>query len=340
MSTGPDLNSLQDWSHPYELNQQAVYNRIGVEISEQDIPDNSRIIKNRIEREWNDFCLHVDAQATFPLQMTSQKVYNFMFYQLFRPKKSGSTTRGATSFDGNEYDRVLAEYSTHFENRRRNGTPIPHPTEGVGKSSLHQYRAFLRKIHASHVAENLTSTPFELVWTERCKALVRTGEARKTKQDRENYKEKVDKVFGPYQAVEKLDEIEATMWSKSAKLHGTGSWFRNRFVFLYTTAGILRSESLFRAELSDFLCISVKKAEDVHPLLLMITQIPEGKFQIIMELPLEACLSEYSYICATTCREDKSRQENLRPCHKAQGCLLLCYRLLGNLLNLSILHHR
>ena len=130
--------------------------------------------------------MHVDAQATFPLQMTSHKVYNFMFYQLFRPKKRASSRVGAC-FDGNEYDRVLADYSLHFENLRRNGTPIPHPTEGVGKSSLHQYRAFLRKIHANHVAENLTSTPFELVWTERCKMLIRTGEARKTKQDRENY---------------------------------------------------------------------------------------------------------------------------------------------------------
>lgn len=275
MSANSPPDALQDWSHPYELNQQSVINRIGVEIAEQDIPDNSRIIKNRIEREWNDYCMHVDADATFPLQMTPHKVYNFMFYQLFRPKKSGST-RGVTLFDGNEYDRVLAEYHAHFDNLRRTGTPIPHPVEGVGKSSLHQYRAFLRKIHANHVAENLTSSPFELVWTDRCKRLVRTGEARKTKQDRENYKEKVDKVFGPYQAVEKLDEIEAKMWSKSAKLHGTGSWFRNRFVFLYTTAGILRSESLFRAELSDFLCISVKKPEDIHPLLLMITQIPEG----------------------------------------------------------------
>ena len=74
-----------------------------------------------------------------------------------------------------------------------------------------------------------------------------------------------------------MDEIESKMWSKSAKLQGSGSWFRNRFVLLYTTTGILGSESLFRAELSDFLCICIKKPEDVHSLLLMITQIPEGK---------------------------------------------------------------
>ena len=261
-------------SHPYELNQQVTTNRIGVAVAEQDIPENSRLIKKRIEREWHDYCFHVDAQGTFPLQMTPTKVYNFIFFQVFREKKTGTSRN--TLFDGHEYDRVLLEYHTHFECFRRDKTPIPHPTQGVGKSALHQYRAYLRKIHARHVAENLTSIPFELVFTEPCKTLIRIGEGRKTKQDRENYKEKVDKVFGPYQAVERMDEIEETMWFKSTKLQGTGNWFRNRFVFLYTTAGILRSESLFRAELSDFLSIRIKKAEDVHPLMLMITQIPEG----------------------------------------------------------------
>ena len=39
--------------------------------------------------------------------------------------------------------------------------------------------------------------------------LICIGETRKAKQDRENYKEHVDKVFGPYQAVEKMDEIKS-----------------------------------------------------------------------------------------------------------------------------------
>ncbi len=38
-----------------------------------------------------------------------------------------------------------------------------------------------------------------------------------------------------------------------------------------------RCESLYRAELSDFLGLDMKKPEDVHPLFLMISQIPQGK---------------------------------------------------------------
>ena len=219
------LSQSRALAHPYQLNQQAIYNRIGIEVAEQDRPENSRIVIKRIEHEWTDYCMHVDEHSTFPFQMTATKVYNFMFYQLFRPKKSGLSR--SIGFDCDEYERVLAEYSVHLENNRLTGTPIPHPPEGVGKSSLQQYRAFLRKIHACHVAENLTSTPWELVFTEPCRNLIKIGDGRKMKQDKENYKEKVDKVFGPYQAVERMDELESEMWNKSKNLKGAGCWFRN-----------------------------------------------------------------------------------------------------------------
>mgnify|MGYP002784412878 CR=1 FL=1 len=323
-------NQQEDVTHPYALNQQVVYNRIGIEIAEQDIPENSRIIKNRIEREWTDYCHHVDPHGTFPLQMTSQKVYNFMFYQLFRSKNSG-TSRALTNFNGRDYDRVLAEYSIHLENYTRHGIPIPHPPEGLGKSSLHQYRAYLRKIHASHVAENLTSLPFELVFTERCKKLIKTGEMRKTKQDRENYKEKVDKVFGPYHAVEKMDDVEDKMWSRSKKIKGSGSWLRNRFIFLYTTAGILRSESLFRAELSDFLFIKVKKPEDIHSLLLMITQIPEGMSDLPTQHLDETKISQFTPALGKTNHGRKiygraTRHKDVRYCAIGALSFYLTYR--------------
>ncbi len=99
------------------------------------------------------------------------------------PQKSSASR--VTLFDVGDFDRVLAEYSIHFENSRLTGQPIPHPPEGVGKSSLQQYRSYLQKIHASPVAENLTSTPFELVSTEPSNNLVK-----KTKERIERITEK------------------------------------------------------------------------------------------------------------------------------------------------------
>ena len=51
---------------------------------------------------------------------------------------------------------------------------------------------------------------------------------------------------------------------------------------LHTTSGILRCESIHRAELSDFLDLMLKKKQDPHPLTLMITQLPAGKSKSIL----------------------------------------------------------
>ena len=67
-------NALQSVQHSYNLNQQAIFNQIGVEIAEQvhktsrKIHESSRIGLNRIKHEWNDYCLHVDAQGIFPFK--------------------------------------------------------------------------------------------------------------------------------------------------------------------------------------------------------------------------------------------------------------------------------
>ena len=46
---------------------------------------------------------------------------------------------------------------------------------------------------------------------------------------------------------------------------------------MHTTSGILRYESLYKGELSDFLCFNVQKPEDPHEVFLMITQLAFGK---------------------------------------------------------------
>ena len=53
---------------------------------------------------------------------------------------------------------------------------------------------------------------------------------------------------------------------------------RHRYCLLHLTSGILRCESLHRAELSDFLGITIpKKDTDVHAMYVMVNQIAFGK---------------------------------------------------------------
>jgi hypothetical protein len=79
--------------------------------------------------------------------------------------------------------------------------------------------------------------------------------------------------------VAQFDQIEEAMWWKKGDLNTwlACAWLWHHFCLLYTTSGILWCESLYRAELSDFLGLVIKKPKEVHPLYLMISQIPQSK---------------------------------------------------------------
>jgi Centromere DNA-binding protein complex CBF3 subunit, domain 2 len=95
-----------------------------------------------------------------------------------------------------------------------------------------------------------------------------------------NYEEKVDGEFAPYMMVEHYSSIEAMMWA-DADQPGNRSvccGLRHRYCVLHLTSGILRCESIYRAEFSDFLGIYIPKQDtDVHQPYVMISQIPIGK---------------------------------------------------------------
>jgi Centromere DNA-binding protein complex CBF3 subunit, domain 2 len=91
------------------------------------------------------------------------------------------------------------------------------------------------------------------------------------------YAEKVDGEFAPYMIVEEHnDSIERLMWD-NANVAGARSVccaLRHRYCALHLTSGILRCESIYRAEFSDFLGINIPKQDtDVHQPYVMINPI-------------------------------------------------------------------
>lgn len=246
-------------------------------------PKNTQKIYDRVEKEWTAYCTHVDSHNTIcPTHMTMNKVFNFMFYQAFREVKSRGGINGGdhSDFDPIDYDEVMdhfkAAYTMYIYDQT--GTiPLPAPYHGLGGSSIEQYQAALRALHLKHMAAGVTSFVWEHIWSINTKGLVKLVKSRAARQKKKTYQEKVESEFGPYKAVERYSEIEQELWLRSTEKSKMTTWLRNRFVFLYSLSGILRAESLYRAELSDFLGICVKKVEDVHPLYVMITQVPEGK---------------------------------------------------------------
>lgn len=249
----------------------------------RDRPKNTQKIYDRVENEWTAYCAHVDRFNTMcPTHMTMDKVFNFMFYQAFREVKIRGGINGGekSDFDPMDYDDVIdsfkAAYSAYINDQ--SGTiPLPCPYHGLGGSSIEQYQAALRALHLKHMAAGITSRVWENVWSVDTKGLVKIVKGRTARQKKQTYQEKVETEFGPYKAVERYRDIEQELWRRSSDTANMTTWLRNRFVFLYSLSGILRAESLYRAELSDFLGIVVKKEEDIHPLYVMITQVPEGK---------------------------------------------------------------
>ena len=81
--------------------------------------------------------------------------------------------------------------------------------------------------------------------------------------------------------MERYNDIEDGLWEESARAHGTrelAAKLRHRYCATHTASGILRSESLYRAEWSDFLYVTAPRTDtDVHPIDIMVNVIAEGK---------------------------------------------------------------
>jgi hypothetical protein len=98
---------------------------------------------------------------------------------------------------------------------------------------------------------------------------------------KKQYKKKYTRAFGNYATIEKFGDLEEELWclyDRSSNIRSACSHLRNRYHVLHMTSGILRSESLYRAELSDFMGVTLKDNQsDIHQMFVMINQIAIGK---------------------------------------------------------------
>ena len=83
------------------------------------------------------------------------------------------------------------------------------------------------------------------------------------------------------EAVQHISTIEEAFFrngiSKTGGNRVIHAALRYRFTFLAAMCGLLRGETLFKAELSDVFQIVVKKDEYPHPLFVMMMQFSTGK---------------------------------------------------------------
>jgi hypothetical protein len=269
-------------TQPDETAQDARLEQIVLDITNEYRPDSTSTIYDAKSKEYFGYCTSLYPRDRYAMVLSQYKVYRFMFYQSFRDQKKRGGTRDATRANGNnfvrsDYDLVMARYDDYLSNRSDGSAP-PEPTKPVGKQTIDQYKAVLRWIYKSQTAQRVLALVWDQIWTLPCENLHKVVKERRSAMKKLNYEEKLEAEFAPYTAVMQYDQIEEVLWKKGdTNIRSACAWLRHRFCLLYSTSGILRCESLYRAELSDFLGLDMKKPEDVHPLFLMISQIPQGK---------------------------------------------------------------
>jgi hypothetical protein len=264
---------------PTQCEQTSRMEQVVLDVRDKNRPEQSADIYDAKTKEFLQFANHVYPHDPYKNSLSAEKVYRFMFYQTFRgqKKRGGKKRLSVIYFDAEGYDSVMDEFEVWWKEGRIG--EAPKPDKPCGKQCFDQYKAVLRKIYKRQVACGVCGIPWEHIWTLRCDELNSLVKERKAIAKKTNYEEKMQAEFAPYAAVDRYDEIEDVLWSRGQyTTRSAGAWLRHRYICLHTTSGILRSESVHRAELSDFLPLQIQKPDDPHPLFLMITQLAFGKY--------------------------------------------------------------
>jgi Centromere DNA-binding protein complex CBF3 subunit, domain 2 len=233
--------------------------------------------------EYFEFCEFVYPEDRYKYNINSEKVYRFMFYTAFREQKRRGGKKNSTKprFDPFGYTTIMARFDG--DPCSPGHTPMPvQSNKPMAWSSWDQYRQVLKKIHKVQLQEGHNSLPWkDIIWTHACEDLEAHVKARVAFVKKATYQEKVDASFSPYSIVQHYPDIEEELWRDAMNAVGHRQiccQLRHRYCAQHTASGILRAESLYRAEISDFMFISPPMTEtDVHTVEIMINQVSQGK---------------------------------------------------------------
>jgi hypothetical protein len=248
-------------------------------------PANTLLAYQPKQEEFKQYCEYKYSSSMYDpatiYLVDPDKVWDFMWYQSVRECK----TRGGDSrrqqvnrFNSQEYESLICKYKD-IDVFAAN----LHPVKGIGIAAFDSYRSALNSKWDEQKANRSNSYSWDDIWHQGCKNMRKYVKARVPDQKRRNYVEKLDSNFAPYTLLDSLPRIERATWDKGVSDHSRGfcstlAALRNRYVFLQTFTGILRCESIMKAELSDLVYLTLKKDQDPHPMQFLILQIATGKY--------------------------------------------------------------
>jgi hypothetical protein len=210
-------------------------------------------------------------------------VYKFMYYQSFREQKQRGGKKQQQDkepFNLELYRELMSNFNGYEPDSAEALENYPKPSKPIGIAVFDQYKAVFRKMYKVQKAKGILSEHWDRIWMMSLDEMALHVKTRAPRIKRETYQEKVDGEFAPYIIVEQYSNIEECLWNDShiVSRRMIATRLRHRYCCQHLTAGILRCESLHKAEWSDFLRITIPKSlTDVDDMYFMINQIPLGK---------------------------------------------------------------
>ena len=283
-------------------------------MTEHNRPENTKRAYNSKIEEYYEYCRLLYPHDRNKYILKPSYVYRFIFYQAMRPKKKRGgkpSQRSGEKFDLDLFNQTMAKYSSWLHTQ----SAFPEePDDPVGESTIALYKTVIRTIYMEQVAQRVQAQTWDQIWTLGLRNIHNLVKIRRPAADKRNFKEKFDSEFAPYEIAEEFPTIESMIWSKCKCNRSAAAWMRHRFCLLFSTNGILRCESLFRADLSDFVGLWWKSYTDVHPIYILILQIAQGTLSKIYctrnpykhsACSLTKC---FCFACFACCLHQKARQ--------------------------------
>lgn len=269
--------------HPNDLQLQGTLKENVWRLLEAEDPENTKKAFEPKMKEYFEFCKTVYPHDPHFNILNRDKMYRFMYFQAFREKKKRGGRRSDNAnkpaFDVEAYREVVSGYLDPTTGTTLSA--LPTPANPVAKCTIAQYKATFRKLYNIQKMRGVLSAQWDDLWTKDLNDIAKHVTERAPKLKKESYVEKVSNEFAPYLYVDRYPDIETELWNDSTSSPGhrsISSGLRHRYVLLHLTSGILRCESLYKAELSDFLGVVVPaNSRDAHRMFIMVNQIPFGK---------------------------------------------------------------
>ena len=192
-----------------------------------------------------------------------EKVFGFMYYQANRTKRKGRNKIGF--FDKTDFENTMAFVDDDTR-------------DVIGPQAVNQYICAIRKYAQQQFDDGLIEYRREDLMTSKLKDLIHGVNNRCERVLKKQFKERITDDFEPYRLLSDIPKIEDFIWNEHCgqRIYGANG-LRDRFQLLFSLSAVLRSDSIYKADLADLCDFKFKQKLEPDPYHICILRVGEGK---------------------------------------------------------------